>query len=64
VKVIDDPAINAFALPGGFLSVNSGVLLGADEEDQLAGVMAHEIAHVAARHWASQATCFSTPRCP
>ena len=56
VKVIDDPAINAFALPGGFLYVNSGLLLGADEEDQLAGVMAHEIAHVAARHWASQAT--------
>ena len=56
VKVIDDPAINAFALPGGFLYVNSGLLLAADEEDQLAGVMAHEIAHVAARHWASQAT--------
>ena len=50
VKVIDDPAINAFALPGGFLYVNRGLLLAADEEDQLAGVMAHEIAHVAARH--------------
>jgi predicted Zn-dependent protease len=56
VKVIDDPAINAFALPGGFLYVNSGLLLAADKEDQLAGVMAHEIAHVAARHWASQVT--------
>lgn len=56
VKVIDSPDINAFALPGGFLYVNSGVLKAADEEDQLAGVVAHEIAHVAARHWASQAT--------
>ena len=56
VKVIDDPAINAFALPGGFLYVNSGLVLAADEEDQIAGVMAHEIAHVAARHWASQMT--------
>jgi predicted Zn-dependent protease len=56
VKVIDSPGINAFALPGGFLYVNSGLLLAADEEAQLAGVMAHEIAHVAARHWASQMT--------
>jgi predicted Zn-dependent protease len=56
VKVIDSPDINAFALPGGFLYVNSGVLKAAEEEDQLAGVIAHEIAHVAARHWASQAT--------
>src|SRR6516225_8925242 len=56
VKVIDSPEINAFALPGGFLYVNSGLLLAADEEDQVAGVMAHEIAHVAARHWASQIT--------
>ena len=56
VKVIDDPQINAFALPGGFLYVNSGLVLAADEEDQIAGVMAHEIAHVAARHWASQMT--------
>jgi predicted Zn-dependent protease len=56
VKVIDDPVINAFALPGGFLYVNTGTILAADEEDELAGVMAHEIAHVAARHWASQMT--------
>jgi predicted Zn-dependent protease len=55
-KVIDNPAINAFALPGGFLYVNSGLILAADGEDQIAGVMAHEIAHVAARHWASQMT--------
>jgi predicted Zn-dependent protease len=56
VKVIDDPSINAFALPGGFLYVNTGLLMAADEEDQVAGVVAHEIAHVAARHWASQMT--------
>src|SRR6516164_5734089 len=56
VKVIDAPDINAFALPGGFLYVNSGLIKAADEEDQLAGVIAHEIAHVAARHWASQVT--------
>ncbi|HUX11238.1 MAG TPA: M48 family metalloprotease, partial [Terriglobia bacterium] len=56
VKIIDSPDINAFALPGGFLYVNSGLLQAATEEDQLAGVVAHEIAHVAARHWASQMT--------
>lgn len=56
VRVIDDPRINAFALPGGFLFVNTGVLRAADEESQVAGVIAHEIAHVAARHWASQMT--------
>lgn len=56
VKVVDSPEINAFALPGGFLYVNTGLVLAAEEEDQIAGVMAHEIAHVAARHWASQMT--------
>jgi len=56
VKVIDAPGINAFALPGGFLYVNSGLLQTADEESQIAGVMGHEIAHVAARHWASSMT--------
>jgi len=56
VKVIDSPELNAFALPGGFLYVNSGLLMAADEEAQVAGVVAHEIAHVAARHWASQVT--------
>jgi len=56
VKVIDDPSINAFALPGGFLYVQTGLLMAAEEEDQVAGVMAHEIGHVAARHWASQMT--------
>ncbi|HEV2492091.1 MAG TPA: M48 family metallopeptidase [Terriglobia bacterium] len=56
VKIIDDPTINAFTLPGGFLYVNTGTVLAATEEDQLAGVLAHEIAHAAARHWASQMT--------
>jgi predicted Zn-dependent protease len=50
IKVLDDDAINAFALPGGFFYVNSGLILAADEESELAGVMAHEIAHVCARH--------------
>ncbi len=56
VKVIDSPEINAFALPGGFLYINTGLLLAADGESQMAGVIAHEIAHIAARHWASQMT--------
>lgn len=50
IKVIDSDEVNAFALPGGFFYVNSGLVLAADEEAELAGVMAHEIAHVAARH--------------
>jgi beta-barrel assembly-enhancing protease len=50
IKVIDSDAVNAFALPGGFFYVNSGLILRADAESELAGVMAHEIAHVAARH--------------
>jgi len=50
IKVIDGDEINAFALPGGFFYVYSGLILAADEEAELAGVMAHEIAHVAARH--------------
>ena len=56
VKVIDDPSINAFTLPGGFIYVNTGTILAAEEEDQLAGVIAHEIGHAAARHWASTMT--------
>jgi predicted Zn-dependent protease len=56
VKVIDDPSINAFTLPGGFIYVNTGTILAAEEEDQLAGVIAHEIGHAAARHWASMMT--------
>ena len=56
IKVIDADDINAFALPGGFFYVNSGVILNADEEAEMAGVMAHEIAHVAACHIARQMT--------
>jgi hypothetical protein len=50
VKVLRTEEINAFALPGGFLYVNSGLIQKAESESELAGVMAHEIAHVAARH--------------
>ena len=56
IKVIDSEEINAFALPGGFLFVNSGLILAAQDEAELAGVMAHEIAHVAARHATRQRT--------
>uniref|UniRef100_E6QI21 Peptidase M48, Ste24p n=1 Tax=mine drainage metagenome TaxID=410659 RepID=E6QI21_9ZZZZ len=56
IKVIDSDEINAFALPGGFFYVNSGLILNADEEAELAGVMAHEIAHVAAHHAAREMT--------
>lgn len=56
VKIIDAPEINAFSLPGGFVYVNSGALEAADNESEVAGVLAHEIAHVAARHWASEIT--------
>jgi beta-barrel assembly-enhancing protease len=50
IKVVDSDEVNAFALPGGFFFVNKGLILAADNEAELAGVMAHEIAHVAARH--------------
>ena len=50
IKVIDSDEVNAFALPGGYFFVNKGLILAADNESELAGVMAHEIAHVAARH--------------
>jgi len=50
IKIIDSDVINAMALPGGFFYVNSGLILNADEEAELAGVMAHEIAHVCAHH--------------
>jgi predicted Zn-dependent protease len=56
IKVIDTEDVNAFALPGGFFFVNSGLILKAETEAELAGVMAHEIAHVAARHGTRQAT--------
>src|ERR1700692_2603185 len=56
IKVIDSDEINAFALPGGFFYVNSGLILRADNEAEMAGVMAHEIGHVAARHGTRQAS--------
>ena len=56
IKVLDSDDVNAFALPGGFLFVNKGLILAADTEAELAGVMAHEIGHVAARHGVEQAS--------
>ena len=56
IKVIDSDVVNAFALPGGFFYVNSGLILRAQEESELAGVMAHEISHVTARHGTRQMT--------
>lgn len=56
IKVIDDDEVNAFALPGGYFFVNTGLILAAENEAELAGVMAHEIAHVAARHATKNAT--------
>ncbi len=56
IKVIDSDEVNAFALPGGFFYVNSGLILRAQEESELAAVMAHEISHVTARHGTKNAT--------
>jgi len=56
IKVIDSDEVNAFALPGGFFYVNKGLILVADNEAEVAGVMAHEIAHVAARHYVENQT--------
>ena len=56
IKLIDSQQVNAFALPGGFFFVNAGLMLRAESESELAGVMAHEIAHVAARHGTRQQT--------
>jgi len=56
IKVIDSDEVNAFALPGGFFYVNSGLILRAQEESELAGVMAHEISHVTARHGTKNST--------
>lgn len=56
IKVVDDDEINAYALPGGFLYINTGLLLEVDNEAELASVMAHEIAHVAARHTTRNST--------
>ena len=56
VKIIDSDEVNGFALPGGFTFVNTGLLLKAANEAELAGVLAHEIAYVAAQHGTKQAT--------
>jgi predicted Zn-dependent protease len=56
IKVIDSEEVNAFSIPGGFLYVNAGLILAADNEAELAGAMAHEIAHIAARHATRQMT--------
>jgi predicted Zn-dependent protease len=56
IKVVDSEEVNAWALPGGFLFVNAGLILTAETEAELAAAMAHEIAHVAARHATRQAT--------
>lgn len=56
VQVVDSPQINAMALPGGFMFVNSGLILAADDEAELAGVLSHELAHVAARNGTRNAT--------
>src|SRR5438132_7504275 len=55
-KIVNDTAINAFALPGGFVYINRGAIEAADTEAQIAGVMAHEIGHVALRHGTNQAS--------
>jgi beta-barrel assembly-enhancing protease len=59
IKVIDSDVVNAMALPGGYFYVNSGLILAADEEAEMAGVMAHEIAHVAACHVAREQTRYT-----
>jgi predicted Zn-dependent protease len=56
IKVLDSDDVNAFALPGGFLYINKGLILAADNEAEMAGPIAHEIGHVAARHGVEQAT--------
>jgi predicted Zn-dependent protease len=63
-KVVDDKAINAFALPGGYLYINRGIFATADNEAQLAGVVAHEIAHVALRHGTNQASKAQAAQAP
>lgn len=63
--VVDSPDINAFAAPGGIIGINSGTILNSRNESELAGVIAHEIAHVTQRHMArqfEQAGQFSLPR--
>ena len=63
-KVVNDLAINAFALPGGYIYINRGVIESANTESQLAGVIAHEISHVALRHGTNQASKASAAQVP
>jgi predicted Zn-dependent protease len=63
-KIVNDKAINAFALPGGFIYVNRGAIEAADDEAQIAGVMAHEIGHVVMRHGTHQASESYIARAP
>ena len=56
IKVVESDDVNAFALPGGFFYVNTGLIMAAESESELAGVMGHEIAHIAGRHGTKQAT--------
>jgi len=63
-RVVNDRAINAFALPGGYIYINRGVIEAADNESQLAGVMAHETSHVALRHGTNQASKASAAQMP
>ncbi len=56
VKVVDSPVINAFAVPGGYIYLTRGILAQLNSEAELAGVIAHEMGHIAARHSASQQT--------
>jgi Zn-dependent protease with chaperone function len=63
-KAVNDESINAFALPGGYIYMHRGVFAAADDESQLAGVMAHEISHVALRHGTNQASKASAAQMP
>ena len=59
--VVKDPVVNAFAMPGGFIAINSGLIVATRNENELAGVMAHETAHVTQRHWCASSSIKATP---
>ncbi len=61
--VVDDPSLNAFALPGGFIGVHTGLIEATRSEDELAGVLAHEIAHVTQRHIARAVHAIAAKAC-
>jgi predicted Zn-dependent protease len=62
VKVIRSPEVDSLSLPGGFIYLKSGLLLSAENEDEIAGAIAHQVAHAAARHWASEVTKITIAR--